>query len=302
MTPVQIAYFKHFLFDKGLVKLYLSFYKRNRIKGDTSGDKKGNSVSVEEFFQQISVEDVLTKAFYFDINTNYGWDYWMDIKDKWLRYWKDNENNFTNDKYVTLKGTFAILRQNWDNTKYWELDTKTDTYTRMNMEPPIKDENLETAFDIPKIEDGNEKDKENIKAEQDDDLDGFFQVEVSRAPSRKLDNNKVTVNTRNGYRVTFSTKKSEELLKYKYNRVKFLTNPTTKEVALVFNYSEGVPVSLGTTKHKNVTIGAKDITDNIKKFFDIESDFFLLDISATIHKVNFTIVKLKNGAISKAKC
>ena len=212
MTPVQIAYFKHFLFDKGLVKLYLSYYRRNRIKGDGSGDKKGNPVSVEKFFQQVSVEDALTKAFYFDMNTNYGWDYWMDIKDKWLRYWKDNENNFSNDKYIILKGTFAILRQNWDTTKYWELETKTGTYARMNMEPPIKDENLETAFDIPKIEDGDEKDKENIKAEQDDDLDGFFQVEVSRAHNRKLDNNKVTVNTRNGYRVTFSTKKSEELL------------------------------------------------------------------------------------------
>jgi hypothetical protein len=112
MTPVQIAYFKHFLFDRGIQAIYISMYKKNRIKGGPEGDKTGNPESLEQFLQDAPHFRVLMHAFYFQAGSNFGYDYWKDIDKKWRKYLELNEDNPQNDKVVVLKGSFAILRQN----------------------------------------------------------------------------------------------------------------------------------------------------------------------------------------------
>ena len=52
MTPVQIAYFKHFLFDMGLQAVYISKYRRSRLRGDPGKGDEENPESLEEFLQQ----------------------------------------------------------------------------------------------------------------------------------------------------------------------------------------------------------------------------------------------------------
>lgn len=144
MNPIQIAYLKHFLYDKGIKGTFIHFYHKNRIKGSPSGDKTGNPESIEQFFLQTTVEDVIMKAFLFytsnDGSTKYNFDYWSDVNDKWQEYWKSNENNFTNDKWPLLTGTFAILRQNWDIECFWQkrnLESTEEVYARMGIDMPL---------------------------------------------------------------------------------------------------------------------------------------------------------------------
>jgi hypothetical protein len=150
MTPVQIAYFKHFLFDRGIQAIYISMYRKNRIKGGPGGDKEGNPESLEQFLQEQPPFRVLMHAFYFQAGSNFGYDYWKDINSKWRKYLELNEDNPQNDKVVVLKGSFAILRQNWDRPQYWKTETMEATYARMHMEPPLKDVDLEKAFHVPR--------------------------------------------------------------------------------------------------------------------------------------------------------
>ena len=150
MTPVQIAYFKHFLFDSGVQAIYISMYRNSRIKGDPSGDKNGNPESLEQFFQEQPYFRVIMHAFYFPINSDFGHDYWDEINKKWKKYWELHEDNPNNSKVVTFKGTFAILRQNWDSQRYWKSETMEATYTRMKMEPPLRNVDLEKVLNVPR--------------------------------------------------------------------------------------------------------------------------------------------------------
>lgn len=150
MTPVEIAYFKHFLFDRGIQAIYISMYRKNRIKDGPEGDSSGNPESLEQFLQEQPPFRVLMHAFYFHPNSNFGYDYWSDINKKWRKYLELNEDNPQNDKVVVLKGSFAILRQNWDRPQYWKTETMEATYARMHMEPPLHDVDLEKAFYVPR--------------------------------------------------------------------------------------------------------------------------------------------------------
>lgn len=148
MTPVEIAYFKHFLFDRGIQSVYIHMYKRNRIKGNPDGSS-GNPESLEQFLQEQPPHRVLMHAFYFQPNSNYGYDYWNDINKKWMKYLELCIDNPKNEKVIVFKGSFVVLRQNWDKPEYWKTETMEATYKRMHMEPPVKDVDLETAFSVP---------------------------------------------------------------------------------------------------------------------------------------------------------
>ena len=181
MTPVQIAYFKHFLFDRGIQAIYISMYKRNRIKGGPEEDKNGNPESLEQFLQEQPPFRVLMHAFYFQANSDFGYDYWKDINKKWEKYLKLHEDNPQNDKAVVLKGSFAILRQNWDSSQYWKIETMEATYKRMHMEPPLKGVDLEKAFYVPRSnhsEESQEEDNEQRKFKVGDIIQSSISNEV----------------------------------------------------------------------------------------------------------------------------
>lgn len=179
MTPVEIAYFKHFLFDTGIQAIYISMYKKHRIKGGPDGDKSGNPESLEQFLQEQPPFRVLTHAFYFQIGSNYGFDYWNDLTKKWRKYLELHKDNPQNSKVVVLKGSFSILRQNWDSPQYWKRETMEATYARMHMEPPLKDVNLEEALFVPRTtenEFSNEEGKHKFKV--GDIIEGSISGEV----------------------------------------------------------------------------------------------------------------------------
>jgi hypothetical protein len=89
------------------------------------------------------------KAFYFEVNSHYGYDFWKEINQKWLKYWEMNENNLNNDSYAMLKGNFGVLRQNWDKDNFWykeNLETNEEVYKRMGIEPPFPIEASNTLY------------------------------------------------------------------------------------------------------------------------------------------------------------
>lgn len=146
MTPIEIAYFKHFMYDKGLTRSYLYFYRKNPLKGSPKGDKDANPESVEQFFLQTTVEDVIMKAFMFyptnitPRKVNGSYDYWKGIDDQWQSYMQSMAGNYTNDTWPILRKTFAILRQNWDIPGYWKGSNQESTeevYKRMNIDLPL---------------------------------------------------------------------------------------------------------------------------------------------------------------------
>lgn len=298
MTPVQIAYFKHFLYDTGIQKMYVYRYRHFRLKDD--GEMPGNPESLEQFFMEQPIYKVIMKAFYFEVNSQYGFDFWNSINEKWKKYWEMNEDNINNTKYMTLRGSFSILRQNWDKPKFWkDLDTSEETYKRMNIEPPqevpynIKSESsINDTAETASIE----KPVQNKGAL----LEGFSLVEtINTVGGKKMRVNDVSINLRNGgYRITFSAKVSEKLKKHNYEYVKFLTNYATKEIALVFNHLNGCKITIkknGHTDTKNVTINSKDIVEHIHNFYHLNkmNDYFTLEITDTIQQDTNTIFKLK---------
>ena len=155
MTPVQIAYFKHFLYDAGVNRMYVYRYRHFRIKGGPEGDENGNPESLEQFFMEQPHYRVIMKAFYFEMNSQYGYDFWHEVNKKWLKYWELHEDNINNPNYINLKGSFSILRQNWDKPQFWKsenLDSPEETYKRMGIEPPIP---LDSASTLCKFKVGD---------------------------------------------------------------------------------------------------------------------------------------------------
>ena len=358
MTPVQIAYFKHFLYDTGVNRMYVYRYRHFRIKPE--GEMPGNPESIEQFFLEQPYFRVVMKAFYIEMNSQYGYDFWKEIDHKWKKYWEMHEDNINNQGYIMLKGNFGVLRQNWDKPAFWRkenLETNEETYKRMNIEPPIPEEasatlckfkvgdiiqshiseEVQTITNILpegyELEDGGivEFDKEkywmkidekpnsiDIEDEETDTndfsevseadepkkndgslLEGFSLIDTGNNHGTKMKPNTVSVNLRNGgYRVTFSSKKSDELRKHGYKFVKFLTNSQTREIALIFNNQSGCAVSIkkktdGDTR--NITINSKDIAEHIHRFYGMKkvNDYFTLEITATINQDTNTIYKLK---------
>lgn len=303
MTPIQIAYFKHFLFDKGIQRIYISLYRLHKLGGDEKGDLNANPKSLEQFFKQVHASKVIMKAFYFPMNSDYGYDYWSALNDQWKEYWDMHKNNFSNDKYVTLKGTFAILRQNWDNEKYWKEESKEKTYKRMAIEIPPVEGNIETAFDLYSEEDKEDEPEVQIETTKEskpgDLLEGFTMVDAANIHGgRKMAANSVSVNLRNGgYRITFSSNVTDKLRKHKYEYVRLLTNKDTKEIAFTFNHQGGCIINFKKSRgdRRNVTINSKEIVNHIHSFYGMtkKEDYYFLKITATINQDNSTTYKLK---------
>ena len=89
--------------------MYVYRYRHFRIKGGPEGDENGNPESLEQFFMEQPHFRVIMKAFYFEMNSQYGHDFWHEVNKKWLKYWEIHQDNINNPNYINLKGSFSIL-------------------------------------------------------------------------------------------------------------------------------------------------------------------------------------------------
>ena len=186
MTPVEIAYFKHFMYDKGLEKNFIYYYRKNPIKGSPNGDKDANPESIEQFLLQTPAKDVILKAFTFYISgtavrENATFDYWKGIDDQWQAYMRSMADNVINDSWPSLRKTFAILRQNWDIPAYWRKENYESTeevYQRMHIDMPLPEFRWEHGWQ-PRQRD----DAELIKFGIFDAKDGDVIVRIKKCES-----------------------------------------------------------------------------------------------------------------------
>ena len=133
--------------------MYVYRYRHHRIKPE--GEMPGNPESIEQFFLERPYFHVVMKAFYIEMNSQYGYDFWKEIDKNWKKYWEMHENNLNNQNYINLKGSFGVLRQNWDKPAFWKkenLETNEETYKRMGIEPPIP---LDSASTLCKFKVGD---------------------------------------------------------------------------------------------------------------------------------------------------
>jgi hypothetical protein len=159
MTPVEIAYLKHFLYDKGISQSFVYYYRKNPILGSHA-----NPESIEQYFLQASVKDVIMKAFIFypsgaATKESSTFDYWKAIDDQWQQYMDSMADNFSNDSWPLLRKTFAILRQNWDLPAYWcrgNFESTEEVYERMHINLPLPEFRWQHGYLIVKpLQNGN---------------------------------------------------------------------------------------------------------------------------------------------------
>ena len=314
MTPVQIAYFKHFLFDKTIERSYVFYYRKYRVKDSPRGDEDGNPESIEQFFLQTSVKDVVMKAFTFhptngNERSNFTYDYWKDIDDKWQEYMKQNESNWTNDSWPQLSKTFAILRQNWDLPLFWKRDyfeSTEEVYKRMNINLPLPDyvwphgaeprrKKEETAQQEESFTQGETNMSSELIDFVDDDADDleidFVEISKNQRFSNGLRSGIISVNTRNhSYKISvnrFDTKAiRSKLVKYVHiGRIK-----SGDVVIQINNNSKGVQIIYTNDNYYN--INSRQFVEKLRSMMDITDDLAYLRIQKIAEKLDSITYKV----------
>lgn len=169
MTPVEIAYFKHFMMDKGISASFQHYYRKCRIKT--------NPDSIEDYLLSTTKEDVIMKAFLFIIENkaryaSATYEYWNNIDKQWQSYIQSMADNFTNDSWPMLKHTFAILRQNWNLPFYFRrenFESTAEVYERMHIDLPLPEFQWEHGLISQRRED-QEQIKTNVFNAKDGDV------------------------------------------------------------------------------------------------------------------------------------
>lgn len=319
MTPVEIAYFKHFMFDKALERMYQRYYRRYRITGSPRGDKDGNPESIEEFFLKTTVKDVIMKAFFFaptniEARSNYTFDYWKDIDDKWQEYMKSNASNFTNDSWPNLRKTFAILRQNWDAPFYWKKENYESTeevYKRMHINLPLpevlwghggviiskskeEDEQVESA-DTPLLDFQSPEVSALYNPKVPDPLADFEFFEAPNPPGLKLKYDEVSLNfNSDSYKLTFNIAVSEEIKNSGLELVRLAKNKAG-DICLILNNHQGTRLRWShrcSKQRENVMINSKNMTTTIRTYLLVKSDYSVLNIEKLNSTPEYLIYKL----------
>lgn len=303
MTPVQIAYFKHFLFDKSIERSYVSYYRKYRILGSPRGDKDGNPESIEQFFLKTSVEDVIMKAFTFHPSngigrSNFTYDYWKDIDDKWQEYMKQNESNWTNESWPQLRKTFAILRQNWDLPLYWKRDNFESTeevYKRMNINLPLPEflwvhggEPLRKEV----VDEPEQKDEIPDVDFEEDDLDiEFVEIDKTTRISNGLRNGIISVNTRSHSWKVAINRIDTKSIRQKQVKYAMVGRIKSGDVVIQFNNnSKGVPMLYTSDKYYNVN--NRKFVENLRSMLDITDDLVYLRIEKIAEKLDSITYKV----------
>ena len=172
MTPVEIAYFKHFMYDKDLTRNFLYYFRKNPILGSHA-----NPESIEQYLLQASVKDVIMKAFIFypsgaAFRENSTFDYWKNVDNQWQAYMRSMADNVINDSWPSLRKTFSILRHNWDIPAYWRkenFESTEEVYQRMHIDMPLPEFRWEHGWQ-PRQRDDAELIKFNIFDAKDGDI------------------------------------------------------------------------------------------------------------------------------------
>ena len=297
MTPVQIAYLKHFLYDSGIARQFIIAYRKRHLKN--------NPDSIEQWLQQAPIDKVLTKAFAFQLNHAYGCDYWNRVSDTWLEYWKMHESNFSNINYVFLKGSFNILRQNWDTFEYYKKESMSATYRRMGIDPPDgfipDDEKPVTKEDLPLSPDTTESEATSPSVQSVDvshqppaDLLADFEfIDIEKPVRWRLAPNEISINLNGSFKLTFNIEATKTISDGGFRFVRLGRPKSGDGVCIIFNRQAGAHVAnLTSKKCNNATVNSKDICTRLRSFFSIKPDYQILNIRCLGSSADYLIYQI----------
>ena len=287
MTLKETALFKKFLDEKGMQTMYISMYKKYKVKS--------NPESIEAFFNDVSSNTVCTTAFYFLTNTHFGYDYWNDMQTAFNGYCLSEMKNIDDNEFNLLRGKAGqYARQNWDSEKFWKPEGRIFAAKRLGIELPL--EVLQNIIN-EKARQGNLSEEEEdiiskkelaianqeiFERENHDDKDailsGFKLIDVK--PSRTIHDNEISLNLKNnGGRITFSQKLTEEYLERGCYKYAVLGVNDNGDVALLLNDVQGTPVcSTSSRRTKNVTINNKAFCKRLSELLDIKEEYVTLTL------------------------
>ena len=271
---------------------------------------KKNPKSVEEYLQQANEDDVLLYAFYFQINSRWGYDFWCQMQKDFLDYLKKHEEDEGQDEWYLLHGKCKILRTNWDSQRYWRQETKADTCKRLGIELPEyetmeekKPKEAATPMDDKptnsSIQDYLFPKKEEPK--EDDSIFGEFEFVDTRSRAqnrRRLARDEFSVNTRGERcRITFNQWVSNEVKARGGYEYAALMKNKKGDVLVILNDTRGVTLQDGgVRKSTNVAISSKTLVEKVVDFLNIENDYEIIratEVEKTKDYVAYLLTKIK---------
>jgi hypothetical protein len=285
MKPYNIALFKHFLEGKGMVTPFVNMFKSYPLRK--------NSNSIEEYLRNVDEGDVCLHAFYFVINSRWGYNYWYDTQKEFMEYLKEHEDDPGKDEWYLLNGKSKILRTNWD-TKHWKQEPKVAAAKRLGIELPEYETNEDEQ---PKNNEANnfveEQDTEKLdiktyikgKEEEKMDIFGEFEfLEIKKQNNRrKLADDEISINTRSGHgQITFNLSISGDIRKRGGYEYAALLKNKKNEVAIIFNDIKGVTINDGSnnkSNNSNIRISNKELVEKVATFLGLENDYTIVKVT-----------------------
>lgn len=280
MTLQEIAMLKAFVKDRGMDEMFISLYTKYKLKE--------NPISIEEYLQKVDASNVFVSAFYWIINSRFGYDYWQEFQRKWDRYRVEKINEYPMDDIRNFRGRGKSLRCNWDNPKFWHTQGRIDTAERYGMELSVEElEKIAQEYDRvgynsqTKTYDGLGKDLRlaNKKLSEIDPLCEFELAELpsKKAGARRLMDDEISYNVKNkGWRLTFNQKTSKSIKARGGYEYATIGRNKKGDVMLMLNDANGVPMQNSTKE--NATIGSKVLCEKLAEYLNINERYVVLKI------------------------
>ena len=280
MTLQEIAMLKAFVKDRGMDEMFISLYTKYKLKE--------NPISIEEYLQKVDASNVFVSAFYWIINSRFGYDYWQEFQRKWDRYRVEKINEYPMDDIRNFRGRGKSLRYNWDDPKFWHTQGRIDTAERYGMELSIEElEKIAKEYDRvgynsqTKTYDGLGKDLRlaNKKLSEIDPLCEFELAELpsKKAGARRLMDDEISYNVKNkGWRLTFNQKTSKSIKARGGYEYATIGRNKKGDVMLMLNDANGVPMQNSTKE--NATIGSKVLCEKLAEYLNINERYVVLKI------------------------
>lgn len=291
MKPFEVAVFKQFLESRGMVTPFINLFRKYRIKT--------NPMLIEDYLRQIDASEVCVKAFYWVVNSRWGFDYWTQAQKDFNEYMKRYSEDDEKEPWWHLHGRYKILRTNWDAVKHWKLENRATAATRMNITLPEKLAEKEFFEELEKAEVQMPSDDDETPTPKDDDtpnvddngddLDIFGEFNfVDLTPRRQLKPDEISINRRNKKNsITFNQSVSKEVRERGGYEYAALMRNKSGDVAIILNDTKGVSMLDGRVDKEggNAVINNKELVSRLVVFLDIKNDYAIVNIEE-IKKTN----------------
>ena len=306
MKLQEIAMFKTFLEKRGIDKLFVGAYK-NRKRNE-------NPTKVESYLQRAEQNQVMMKAFYFVVNSERGYDYWYDLQMEFNDYVMDNADKFPMDEIKSFKGSGRILRKDWDALYIWREQNKIDTANRYGVELP-NDEKAAVIFEHIRQGCASQAEKELYKTlvpqhidaaeieedtpsvpesdnNEDDFLGSLESINIIQSRKNRLADGEVSINIRDGAKITFNQIQSKQLLKYQHLCHVSLAKGKQGQIYIVFSEKQGDATALYYEDRISVQVNSTSLVRTLHTLLNLKEKYSIAKIKCASTKLSYVAFEI----------